>query len=116
MWSPNRYEWLVAALGILGAGGAVVPVNTRFKGEEVRYILARSGARVAFTVGEFLGVDYAATLAGLRSELPAAADRSWASTTAPRPTSRCAEFLATGDAVDDDVVDAPDRRSRRATT
>ena len=70
VWSPNRYEWLVAALGILGAGGAVVPVNTRFKGEEVRYILDRSGARVAFTVGEFLGVDYAATLAGLRSELP----------------------------------------------
>ena len=65
VWSPNRYEWLVAALGILGAGGAVVPVNTRFKGEEVRYILDRSGARVVFTVGEFLGVDYAATLAGL---------------------------------------------------
>jgi HIP---CoA ligase len=70
VWSPNRYEWLVAALGILGAGGALVPVNTRFKGEEVRYILDRSGARVVFTVGEFLGVDYAATLAGLRSELP----------------------------------------------
>ena len=39
IWSPNRYEWLVAALGTLGAGAAVVPVNTRFKGEEVRYIL-----------------------------------------------------------------------------
>ena len=51
IWSPNRYEWLVAALGTLGAGAAVVPVNTRFKGEEVRYILERSGARVVFTVG-----------------------------------------------------------------
>ena len=40
-------------------------MNTRFKGEEVRYILDRSGARVVFTVGEFLGVDYAATLRGL---------------------------------------------------
>ena len=49
---------------------AVVPVNTRFKGEEVRYILERSGARVVFTVGEFLGMDYAATVAGLRAELP----------------------------------------------
>src|SRR6266545_3554293 len=46
VWAPNRYEWLVSALGILGAGAAVVPVNTRFKGEEVRYILDRSGARV----------------------------------------------------------------------
>ena len=73
VWSPNRYEWLVAALGILGAGGAVVPVNTRFKGEEVRYILERSGARVVFTVGEFLGVDYAATVAGLAR----ASSRTW---------------------------------------
>jgi acyl-CoA synthetase (AMP-forming)/AMP-acid ligase II len=70
IWSPNRYEWLVAALGTLGAGAAVVPVNTRFKAEEVRYILERSGARVVFTVGEFLGTDYAATIAGLRGDLP----------------------------------------------
>ncbi len=70
VWGPNRYEWLVSALGILGAGAALVPVNTRFKGEEVRYILERSGARVVFTVGEFLGMDYAGTLAGLRADLP----------------------------------------------
>ncbi len=70
IWAPNRYEWLVAALGILGAGAAMVPVNTRFKRGEVRHILERSGARVAFTVGEFLGTDYAATLSGLRPELP----------------------------------------------
>ena len=61
----------MAALGTLGAGAAVVPVNTRFKGEEVRYILARSGARAVFTVGEFLGMDYAATVADLRGDLPA---------------------------------------------
>ena len=70
IWAPNRYEWLVAALGTLGAGAAVVPVNTRFKGNEVHHILNRSGARVVFTVGEFLGMDYAATLADLRPRLP----------------------------------------------
>lgn len=70
VWAPNRREWLVAALGLLGAGAALVPVNTRFKQNEVRYILARSGARVAFTVGEFLGTDYAGVLAELRPELP----------------------------------------------
>ena len=70
IWAPNRYEWLVAALGTLGAGAAVVPVNTRFKGNEVHHILDRSGARVVFTVGEFLGMDYAATLADLRPRLP----------------------------------------------
>ncbi len=105
IWSPNRYEWLVAALGILGAGGAVVPVNTRFKGEEVRYILDRSGARVVFTVGEFLGVDYAATIAGLRSQLPNLAtvvgfDEGSAS------DQSLTEFQATGDAIDHATVDA----------
>jgi len=70
IWAPNRYEWLVAALGILGAGGAVVPVNTRFKQGEVRHILERSGASVVFTVGEFLGAGYAATVSALRPQLP----------------------------------------------
>jgi len=69
IWAPNRYEWLVAALGILGAGAAMVPVNTRFKRGEVSHILERSGARMVFTVGEFLGMDYAGTLSGLRQEL-----------------------------------------------
>jgi acyl-CoA synthetase (AMP-forming)/AMP-acid ligase II len=70
VWAPNRYEWLVATLGGLAAGAALVPVNTRFKGNEVRYILERSRARVLFTVGEFLGTDYAATVAELRPRLP----------------------------------------------
>jgi acyl-CoA synthetase (AMP-forming)/AMP-acid ligase II len=70
VWAPNRYEWLVATLGGLAAGAALVPVNTRFKGSEALYILERSRARVVFTVGEFLGTDYAATVAELRPQLP----------------------------------------------
>ncbi len=80
-------------------------MNTRFKGEEVRYILDRSGARVVFTVGEFLGMDYAATLAEVRARLPqlevvvgfdaaSAADQSFD------------DFLASGDTVDAAAVDA----------
>jgi acyl-CoA synthetase (AMP-forming)/AMP-acid ligase II len=105
IWSPNRYEWLVAALGTLGAGAAVVPVNTRFKAEEVRYILARSGARVVFTVGEFLGTDYAATLAGLRAELP---DLAFVvGFDGPGSIDHSlAEFVKVGAAVDAGTVDA----------
>ena len=62
IWAPNLPEWIVAALGILAAGGVVVPLNTRFKGEEAADILARSGARVLFTVSEFLGTDYVTLL------------------------------------------------------
>jgi len=105
VWSPNRYEWLVAALGILGAGGAVVPVNTRFKSEEVRYILDRSGARVVFTVGEFLDADYAATIAGLRSELPNVVTVVGFDD-ATNADQSLSEFQTTGDVIADAVVDA----------
>ena len=47
VWAPNSLEWIVAALGVTTAGGVLVPVNTRFKGAEAAYVLARSGARGA---------------------------------------------------------------------
>jgi HIP---CoA ligase len=71
IWSPNIWEWIVAALAIHGAGGVLVPINTRFKASEASYVLAKSGARVLFTVNGFLGNDYAATLRTARVDLPA---------------------------------------------
>jgi acyl-CoA synthetase (AMP-forming)/AMP-acid ligase II len=68
IWAPNLAEWIVAAIGIHAAGGVLVPLNTRFKGAEAAYVLRRSGARVLFTVGEFLGTKYVDLLAG--EELP----------------------------------------------
>jgi acyl-CoA synthetase (AMP-forming)/AMP-acid ligase II len=58
IWAPNCWEWIVAALGVHGAGGVLVPINTRFKGREAGYILERSGARLLFTVSGFLEIDY----------------------------------------------------------
>jgi non-ribosomal peptide synthetase component E (peptide arylation enzyme) len=55
LWAPNSASWIGAALGILAAGAWLVPVNTRFKGDEVAGILARTDARLLFTVDEFLG-------------------------------------------------------------
>src|SRR5215470_8076660 len=31
IWAPNSAEWIIAAFGLLTAGGTLVPVNTRFK-------------------------------------------------------------------------------------
>jgi len=62
IWAPNSWEWIVAALGALGAGGWLVPVNTRFKGEEAAYVLDRADAAVLFTVRGFLDADYVAML------------------------------------------------------
>ncbi|NKY60493.1 AMP-binding protein [Nocardia flavorosea] len=58
IWAPNCGRWILAALGALGAGAVLVPMNTRFKGEEAAYILRKSGARLLFVADDFLGNDY----------------------------------------------------------
>ena len=59
--APNSAEWIIAALGILGAGGVIVPLNTRFKSGELSYILRKSGAK-ALLASSFLDNDYIADL------------------------------------------------------
>jgi HIP---CoA ligase len=57
VWAPNTHQWVLAALGTLSAGGVLVPVSTRFTGPEALDVIGRSGARVLFVAGGFLGVD-----------------------------------------------------------
>ncbi len=42
--AANSALWIVAALGIQGAGGVLIPLNTRFKGDELAYILDKGAA------------------------------------------------------------------------
>jgi acyl-CoA synthetase (AMP-forming)/AMP-acid ligase II len=58
IWAPNIREWVVTALAVYSAGATLVPVNTRFKGREARYVLDRAGVRLLFTVTGFLDADY----------------------------------------------------------
>ncbi|MDW5611162.1 MULTISPECIES: FadD3 family acyl-CoA ligase [Mycolicibacterium] len=60
IWAPNSAEWIIAAFGLLTAGGVLVPVNTRFKADEAADIIARSGAKAVLVQQGFLGVDYTA--------------------------------------------------------
>ena len=62
IWAPNVWEWVVALLGLHGAGAVLVPLNTRFKGPEAAYVLAKSGAKVLCCVTDFLDTDYVALL------------------------------------------------------
>ncbi|BBZ41452.1 FadD3 family acyl-CoA ligase [Mycobacterium conspicuum] len=60
IWAPNSAEWIIAAFGLLTAGGVLVPVNTRFKTEEAGDVIARSGAKAVLVQKGFLGQDYVA--------------------------------------------------------
>jgi long-chain acyl-CoA synthetase len=48
LMSPNRVDWILANLGILFAGGVTVPIYPTQALDQVRYILADSGARALF--------------------------------------------------------------------
>ena len=58
IWAPNIWEWIVAATALQTVGAALVPLNTRMKGSEAGYVLRASGAKVLFTIDEFLGTSY----------------------------------------------------------
>ena len=60
IWAPNSAEWIIAAFGLLTAGGALVPVNTRYKTEEAADIIGRSGAKAVLVQKGFLDQDYTA--------------------------------------------------------
>nr|WP_033289219.1 AMP-binding protein [Amycolatopsis jejuensis] len=68
VWSPNRVEFILALLGAECLGAALVPINTRYRGEEARVILERSGASALVLCNGFLGNDYLGMLDGC--ELP----------------------------------------------
>ncbi|KZS76712.1 fatty acid--CoA ligase [Mycobacterium kansasii] len=59
IWAPNSAEWIIAAFGLLTAGGVLVPVNTRFKAAEAADIIGRSGAKAVLVEKGFLGMDFA---------------------------------------------------------
>jgi HIP---CoA ligase len=60
IWAPNCAEWIVAAFGLLTAGGVLVPVNTRFKAEEAADVITRSRAKAVLVQKDFLGQEHPA--------------------------------------------------------
>ncbi len=100
IWGPNSWEWIVAALGILGAGGWLVPLNTRFKGEEAAYVLDRVDARALFTVRGFLDTDFPAMLRATQPSLRCLDQVVLLAGPDDGTTRPFADHLASADAVD----------------
>ncbi|WP_232838537.1 FadD3 family acyl-CoA ligase [Streptomyces geranii] len=115
IWAPNTLDWLVSALGAVSAGAVLVPLNTRFKGTEAAYVLARSRAKLLFVTGTFLGTSYVASLRRAAGEgsgsgplpgLPELRDVVVLGEDAPAEFRTWKDFLAGGDGVDAGVVRA----------
>ncbi len=100
IWAPNSLDWVVAALGVLAAGGALVPLNTRFKAEEASYILDRSHATMTFVSPPFLDNDYPA-MVGDRKNVVVLDAGLWSGEPTPDVDRRIAAVAAgdTGDLI-----------------
>ncbi|MFD9036035.1 FadD3 family acyl-CoA ligase [Streptomyces sp. NPDC059567] len=99
IWAPNTLEWIVSALGAVTAGAVLVPLNTRFKGTEAAYVLARSRARLLFITGTFLGTSYVASLRRAGVELPDLERVVVLADAAPEDYTTWKDFLAEGESV-----------------
>src|SRR5580693_9763398 len=52
LYSPNRWEWVVAYHAALRAGAVVNPINVMLTPEEVAFVLNDCGAVAIFTAGD----------------------------------------------------------------
>jgi acyl-CoA synthetase (AMP-forming)/AMP-acid ligase II len=71
LWAPNSAAWITTALGVLATGARLVPLNTRFKGAEAAYILAKTQSRTLICANGFLGFDYVDMLRQAPTSVPA---------------------------------------------
>lgn len=62
LWLVNRLDWLVLHFALARLGAAVMTVNTRYRGTEVAYLLARSRPRLLVLQLHFRKIDFAAVL------------------------------------------------------
>ena len=58
IWMGNCPEWEFCEYAIFKAGGVMIPLNTRFKLEELAYILGQSDATTLIMEESFLGIDF----------------------------------------------------------
>jgi fatty-acyl-CoA synthase len=69
--AENRVEWLVLQLAVAKLGAVLVPLNTHYRIEELRYALEQSRSRALFLSPGFRSHDYLGMAAVLAPELGA---------------------------------------------
>ena len=68
LWMVNRPEWIDAMFAVMKIGAVLVPVNTRFRTDDMAYILGQSDAAAIILAARSGPIDY---LAMMREVAPA---------------------------------------------
>ncbi len=71
LWAPNVPDWLVTEFAVAMAGAVLVPVNPTYRRDELRHVLADSGATACLFLPAFARLDLWPELAAIGADLPA---------------------------------------------
>src|SRR5918996_1355476 len=74
LWMVNRPEWIEAMFAIMKVGAVLVPVNTRFRTEDMAYVLGQSDAAAVVLAERSGPIDYLAMIRGVVPALGARPD------------------------------------------
>ncbi|MBS1218180.1 MAG: fatty-acid-CoA ligase [Proteobacteria bacterium] len=61
----NSLEWVIFFYAAASIGAVTVPVNTRFKADEMQYCLKQADVKLLFIVDRFLNIDFIGMLRGI---------------------------------------------------
>lgn len=83
VWSADCIEWLIARWAIPAVGAVLVPINTRFRTEEIRFILQQSEAAALIMSPGFANIGYYSILESVEPELSRHKAGAWESDVLP---------------------------------
>ncbi len=69
LWMTNRPEWLFLMFAIAKVGACIVPLNTRYRTDDVAYTLAQSRSAMLISIDRSGPVDYRSMLADAMPDL-----------------------------------------------
>jgi len=58
LWMPNRPEWIHSLFAVAKIGAVLVPINTRFRTNDLEYVVRQSDSETLITVDRSGPVDY----------------------------------------------------------
>ncbi|MEO6447133.1 MAG: AMP-binding protein, partial [Gemmatimonadaceae bacterium] len=70
IWSPNRFEWVVAQFATARMGAILVNINPAYKTAELEYALRQSGTRLLLLARGFRATNYVEMLDAVRPNCP----------------------------------------------
>ncbi len=111
LWMTNRPEWLHLLYAVARVGGCLVPLNTRYRSDDLAFTVVNSEAKLLISVDRSGPIDYGSLLASTRPEIEAAGhlqlvvmvgdEGAALEQSGATPTHCWADLLAAGDRISD---------------